>query len=139
VAVLLEVGAAAGGVDDDGLDAGRLEGRDHRLGEAERLGLPPPCADSAPQQPCRCGTTTSQPSAARHAHGRGVDVGEERALHAAGQQPDGAAAGADRSRAGRDGWTLPSLGASDSIACSGSGSRDSSPLRASSEPTRLAW
>ena len=64
VAVLLEVRPAAGGVHDDGVDAGPSKASMTRLAKASASCSRPACADSAPQQPCTCGTTTSQPSAA---------------------------------------------------------------------------
>ena len=64
VGVLLHRRAAAGGVDDDALDAGGLEGVDQLRG---RTPAPPPpgrCAPTARRSsPAPAGTTTSQPSA----------------------------------------------------------------------------
>ncbi len=48
----------------------------------------PAWSASAPQQPCAAGATTSQPSAASTRDGRLVDVAEEHALHAAGDEAD---------------------------------------------------
>ena len=65
VGVVLHRRPAAGGVDDDGVDAGRSNASIVRAGE--RASPPPPgrcAATSAPQQPCAAGMTTSQPSAA---------------------------------------------------------------------------
>ena len=83
--VLLQVRSAAGRVDDDQLDA--LEDVD----EPPRAALPssrrPACTESAPQQPCG---RSDDLAAVRgeHASGCRVDVAEDDALDAAGEEPD---------------------------------------------------
>ena len=74
-AVFLERRTAAGGVDDDRVDAVRARSaRSARARSAWPRRAGRECSESAPQQPWPGGTTTSQPSAAQHAHRRRVDV-----------------------------------------------------------------
>ena len=56
----------------------------------------PLCTDSAPQQPCCRGHDHVAALGLQHPGGGGVDAGEERALHAAGEQADHRAALAGR-------------------------------------------
>lgn len=102
-------------------------------------GSRPACADSAPQQPCRRGATTSQPSlvstltVAAFTSGKKVPWTQpvsrptvRRRVPVAGVRSGSAGAG-------------PSLGASASIARSTAGSRRSSPTRASRPRSPEDW
>ena len=64
MAVSLHRGSAARCVDDDGVGVGRVERVDEFPAAAMASSSSPACSASAPQHPCVCGTTTSQPSAA---------------------------------------------------------------------------
>ena len=88
LAVLFERRAAAGRVDDDRVDRCVLEALDQRAREALRF------VEPARMQRERAAAALTRRNAdvaalgAEHAHRRGVDVREERALHAAGDEAD---------------------------------------------------
>ena len=92
--VLLQVGAAPRGVRHDGLDIRSLEGLDDPLGEVDRLALPAGVRGERTAAALLRWDDDLAALRGQDPHGRGVHVGEEGPLHAAGEQPDRAAAGA---------------------------------------------
>ena len=134
LAVLLHRRAAAGRVDHDALDPGGARRRRPAGGRSACASASRPLWTlSAPQQPCRRGITTSQPSAASTRAVAALTSGK----NAPCTQPVSMPTTARRAPAGGDPLRQPARpgpagGASASIAASVGASRSSSPLRRTS-------
>ena len=100
MAVLLHGGAAAGGVDDDGIDVGLLEGGDDLAGHGGGLAVEAGVEHEGAAAGLAGGDDDLAVLGGEHAGGGAVDAAEEDLLDAAGEHADAAAGRVGRHESG---------------------------------------